>query len=73
LGTKLLFTIKEAVYKAAYPLEHDFLEFHDIEVDLAGRLARTRAGRMLALHWCVSSHVLVLGTVHTWALSQINE
>jgi 4'-phosphopantetheinyl transferase EntD len=65
LGTKLLFTIKEAVYKAAYPLEHDFLEFHDIEVDLAGRLARTRAGRMLALHWCVSSHVLVLGTVHT--------
>jgi 4'-phosphopantetheinyl transferase EntD len=65
LGTKLLFTIKEAVYKAAFPLDHDFLEFHDIEVDLSGRLARTRAGRMLALHWCVFSHVLVVATIHT--------
>jgi 4'-phosphopantetheinyl transferase EntD len=64
-GTMLLFTIKEAVYKAAFPLDHDFLEFHDIEVDLAGRLARTRAGRMLALHWCVFSHVLVVASIHT--------
>jgi 4'-phosphopantetheinyl transferase EntD len=63
LGAKLLFVIKEAVYKAAYPLDHEFLDFHDIEVDLAGRLATTRAGRMLALHWCVFSHVLVVATV----------
>jgi 4'-phosphopantetheinyl transferase EntD len=63
LGVKLLFAIKEAVYKAAYPLDHEFLDFHDIEVDLAGRLATTRAGRMLALHWCVFSHVLVVATV----------
>ena len=64
LGAKLLFAIKEAVYKAAYPLDHEFLDFHDIEVDLAGcRLATTRAGRTLALHWCVFSHVLVVATV----------
>jgi 4'-phosphopantetheinyl transferase EntD len=63
LGAKLLFVIKEAVYKAAYPLDHEFLDFHDIEVDLAGRLATTRAGRTLALHWCVFSHVLVVATV----------
>ena len=63
LGAKLLFAIKEAVYKAAYPLNHEFLDFHDIEVDLAGRLATTRAGRTLALHWCVFSHVLVVATV----------
>jgi 4'-phosphopantetheinyl transferase EntD len=64
LGAKLLFVSKEAVYKAAYPLDHEFLDFHDIEVDLAGRLATTRAGRTLALHWCVFSHVLVVATVH---------
>ena len=34
LGAKLLFVIKEAVYKAAYPLDHEFLDFHDIAVDL---------------------------------------
>jgi 4'-phosphopantetheinyl transferase EntD len=63
LGAKLLFAIKEAVHKAAYPLDQEFLDFHDIEVDLAGRLATTRAGRTLALHWCVFSHVLVVATV----------
>lgn len=63
LGAKLLFAIKEAVYKAAYPLDHEFLDFHDIEVDLPGRLATTRAGRTLALHWCVFSHLLVVATV----------
>jgi 4'-phosphopantetheinyl transferase EntD len=63
LGAKLLFAIKEAVYKATYPLDHEFLDFHEIEVDFAGRLVTTRAGRMLALHWCVLSHVLVVATL----------
>jgi 4'-phosphopantetheinyl transferase EntD len=64
LGAKLLFAIKEAVYKAAYPLDNEFLDFQDIEVDLVGcRLATTRSGRTLALHWCVFSHVLVVATV----------
>jgi 4'-phosphopantetheinyl transferase EntD len=63
VGAKLLFAIKEAVYKAAYPLDHEFLDFHDIEVDLVERLALIRTGRTLALHWCVSSHVLVVATV----------
>lgn len=61
-GAKLLFAIKEAVYKAAYPLDHEFLDFHDIEVDLVGRLGTTRTGRTLALHWCVFSHILVVAT-----------
>ena len=63
LGSKLLFTIKEAVYKAAYPLDHKFLDFHDIDVDLASRLAKTRAGRTLTLYWCIFSRVLVVATV----------
>jgi 4'-phosphopantetheinyl transferase EntD len=72
LGAKLLFAIKEAVYKAAYPLDHEFLDFHDIEVDLAGcRLATTRAGRTLALHWCVFSHVLVVATVQKASMDHL--
>jgi 4'-phosphopantetheinyl transferase EntD len=63
LGTKLLFVIKEAVYKTAYPLDHEFLEFHDIEVNLSRRVATTRTSRTFTLHWCVFSHVLVVATV----------
>ena len=51
LRGKLLFAAKEAVYKAVYPLDRVFLEFHDIEVDLAGRKAVTRAGRAVALRY----------------------
>lgn len=60
LRGKLLFAAKEAVYKAAYPLDRVFLEFRDIEVNLAARTATTRTGRTVALRYVVSSHVLVL-------------
>jgi 4'-phosphopantetheinyl transferase EntD len=60
LRGKLLFAAKEAVYKAVNPLDGVFLEFHDIEVDPAGRKATTRTGRVLTLRTCVSSHVVVL-------------
>ena len=62
LRGRLLFAAKEAVYKALYPVDRIFLEFHDIEVDLAGRTAVTRAGRAVTLHYCISSHVLVLAS-----------
>ena len=71
LEAKLLFAIKEAVYKAAYPLDHGFLDFHDIEVDLAGRLATTRVGRTFTLHWCVLSHVLVVATVQKASMDNL--
>lgn len=60
LRGRLLFAAKEAVYKAVYPLDRVFLEFHDIEVDLAGHKAVTRSGRVIALRYCVSPHVVVL-------------
>ncbi len=60
LQGKLLFAAKEAVYKAVYPLDRVFLEFRDIDVDLGGSTATTRAGRVVALRYCVSSHVVVV-------------
>ena len=60
LRGRLLFAVKEAVYKAAYPIDGTFLEFHDITVDLAGRKAVSKNGRVFTLHWCAGSHVVVL-------------
>lgn len=71
-GTKVLFAIKEAVYKATHQLDHEFLDFHDIEVDLAGRLATTRTGRTLEFHWCVFSHVLVVATIQKASMDHLS-
>lgn len=60
LGGRLHFAIKEAVYKAVYPLDRLFLEFSDIEVDLAGRKAVTRTGRVVTFRYSVSSYVVAL-------------
>ena len=59
-GGRLLFAAKEAVYKAVYPLDRVFLEFHDIEVDLAGRRAVVTNGRVVGLRFCLSTHLVVL-------------
>lgn len=60
---RLLFAAKEAVYKAVYPLDRVFLEFSDIEVDLAGRTAVTRTGRSLALSFCKSARIVAVALI----------
>lgn len=63
LAGRLLFAAKEAVYKAIYPLDRVFLDYHDIEVDLACRSARVRNGRDLALRYCRAPCLVVLAFV----------
>jgi 4'-phosphopantetheinyl transferase EntD len=60
LKRKLLFVAKEAVYKACYPLDRVFLEFSDIEIDLANNRATTRTGRAALLRICASSRIVVV-------------
>jgi 4'-phosphopantetheinyl transferase EntD len=60
LAGRVLFSAKEAVYKAVYPLERVFLEFSDIEVDLNAGEAATRTGRTLSVRHCVASHIVAL-------------
>jgi 4'-phosphopantetheinyl transferase EntD len=61
---RLLFVAKEAVYKAVYPLDQTFLEHHDVEVDIAGRKAVVRNGRVVELRFSMSSHLVALAFLH---------
>jgi 4'-phosphopantetheinyl transferase EntD len=47
LSGRLLFSIKEAVYKATNPIDGLFLDYHDVEVDLDKFTARTTTGHHL--------------------------
>ena len=55
-----LFAIKEAVYKAVYPLDGTFLEHHDVEVNFSAGRATTRTGRTVRFRYGLSSHFVVL-------------
>jgi 4'-phosphopantetheinyl transferase EntD len=63
LQGRLLFAIKEAVYKAAYPLDGTFLDHHDVEVNFAARTAAVRQGRTVPFRFSLSSHIAVLAYV----------
>jgi 4'-phosphopantetheinyl transferase EntD len=60
---RLLFAAKEAVYKAVYPLDRLFLDYHDVEVDLADRKAVVGNGRVVELRYCLSTHLVVLARI----------
>lgn len=67
LQGRFLFAAKEAVYKALYPRDRVFLEYHDIEVDLAGGKAVVSNGHVLELRFCRTSHVVALAFVRAAA------
>jgi 4'-phosphopantetheinyl transferase EntD len=60
---RLLFTIKEAVYKAAYSLDHIFLDHHEVEVRIPERTATTRYGRIVQFQFSFASHLIALAVI----------
>ncbi|PSJ54272.1 4'-phosphopantetheinyl transferase [Mesorhizobium soli] len=60
---RLLFSAKEAVYKAVYPLDREVLGYEDIAIDLATGHATTKTGRRARLTYCLAPRVLVLAFV----------
>ena len=62
-GGRLFFCIKEAVYKAAYPLDRRFLDHHDVEVNLDARTAQIQGGRQIPFRYHVAAHILALAYV----------
>lgn len=63
LAGRILFCAKEAVYKAAYPLDRQILGYEDIAVDLDAGQATTKTGRKVRLAYCVAPRVAVLAFV----------
>ncbi|MEP6564343.1 MAG: 4'-phosphopantetheinyl transferase superfamily protein [Mesorhizobium sp.] len=63
LAGRILFSAKEAVYKAVYPLDREVLGYEDIVVDLTTGAAMTKTGRGASLVYCVAPRVVVLAFV----------
>jgi 4'-phosphopantetheinyl transferase EntD len=60
---RLLFSIKEAIYKAVYPLDGVFLDHHDVEVNVDDGTATVRRGRVVRFRHCVAGHIVVLAFI----------
>jgi 4'-phosphopantetheinyl transferase EntD len=62
---RLLFSVKEAIYKAVYPLDRMFLDHHDVEVSLStgAGTAVVRNGRTVRFQYCVAARIVVLAFI----------
>jgi 4'-phosphopantetheinyl transferase EntD len=60
IGSRILFSIKESVYKALNPLDGIFLDFQDVEVDLSAHRAVTRSGRTIRFAFTTAPRVLAI-------------
>ena len=58
--SRLLFSLKEAVFKAQYPVDGLLLDFGDVEIDLAARTGTTRGGRRLGLAFVTAPRLITL-------------
>ena len=58
LKAHLLFSIKEAVFKAVHPIDGVFLDFKDVELNTAGGIARTCYGR--TVRWSAASAPMLM-------------
>lgn len=63
LQARVLFAVKEAVYKSVHPLDGEFLEHHDVEVAFATGTATIRGGRRVRFHCAMTSHIVTLALV----------
>lgn len=62
-GGRVLFSVKEAVYKAVYPLDRVFLDHHDVEVNLSTGVAVVQNGRSVGFRYCVASHIVAVAFI----------
>jgi len=60
LGGRILFAVKEAAYKASFPLDGCVLGFEDIAVDFEAGEAVTSSGHKLTVRFTVDSRILAL-------------
>ena len=58
--SRLLFAVKEAVYKAVFPLDETFLDYHDVVVDLDAGKAALRNRRIVYIKCVLYPRILAL-------------
>lgn len=63
---RLLFTAKEAVYKAVHPLDNIFLEHHDVEIDFDARKAIVLGRHVLDLRFCISTSLVTMAFIRSY-------
>jgi 4'-phosphopantetheinyl transferase EntD len=63
LESRILFCVKEAVFKALYPLCGLFLDFHDIEIEFDAGLARVRHGHSARIAFIEAPSVVALAVI----------
>ncbi|OLP62452.1 hypothetical protein BJF93_22590 [Xaviernesmea oryzae] len=63
LAARVLFSAKEAVYKACFPLDGIMLDYADITVDLRQTCAITSTGRHTQLFVCLAPRLVVLAVI----------
>jgi 4'-phosphopantetheinyl transferase EntD len=59
----VLFTVKEAVYKAVHPLDGIFLDHHDVEVSLGAGTASIRGSRIVPFRYGVGERIVALAFI----------
>jgi 4'-phosphopantetheinyl transferase EntD len=62
-GGRLLFSVKEAVYKAVFPIDGIFLDHLDVEVSLEGGTARVGNERIVNFRYCIATHIVALAYI----------
>jgi 4'-phosphopantetheinyl transferase EntD len=60
---RLLFVAKEAVYKAVYPLDREFLDHHDVQINFAERKAHIHSGRVVDIRVLRAAHLVALAFI----------
>jgi 4'-phosphopantetheinyl transferase EntD len=60
---RLLFVAKEAVYKAVYPLDRQFLDHHDVQINFAERKAHIHSGRVVDIRVLRAAHLVALAFI----------
>lgn len=60
---RVAFCIKEAVYKAVYPVDRQFLGFSDVTIDMTTGRARTAYGRLATFSVTVDHRIAVLAEI----------
>jgi 4'-phosphopantetheinyl transferase EntD len=60
---RLLFAVKEAVYKAVYPLDGVFLDHHDVEVNFISGTAEVRDKRTVHFRYGIDRHIVALAFI----------